>query len=147
MRLQRGQRFSLPRREQGAVGTSCTEKGFILMQEIEFLEWEQSIPGTTLPGMWSHHRWRFSRCSWTRCQIISSRLPPPTRSQTTGPSGAARAVPGLCRVDVVTGRSGAAGVWPHGHGEQGGQEQGLLRTGISFLSLFHGKASQASVDF
>lgn len=32
-------------------------------------------------------------------------------------------------------------------GSGGGEEQDLLIIGICLLSLFHGKASQASVDF
>lgn len=48
---------------------------------IYFLLWEPSFTGTTSPEMWwSPHHWRFSRCGWRGCEMISPGLPFPPKA-------------------------------------------------------------------
>lgn len=55
-------------RRQGAMDSSCTRTGSILISAQNFSEWEQPMTGTTSPRMWWNiHHWRFSRCDWTGC--------------------------------------------------------------------------------
>lgn len=56
-----------------------------------FLQWEQSITTRSYSGLWlSPCHWRFSRCSWTGCYIISFRV---SFLWQVGPSDLSRSFP------------------------------------------------------
>lgn len=67
---------------RGATGRSCTRRGFIMTEERNFLQWEQTFTGTTSPGVWcSPHHWWFSRCDGTGCWVIWPTLPFPWKAK------------------------------------------------------------------
>lgn len=61
------------------------------MNMIFFLQWEQSITRRSYSGLWlGPCHWRFSRCSWTGCYIISFRV---SFLWQVGPSDLSRSFP------------------------------------------------------